>query len=87
MVRSEVAALRWLEAGALAIVIRMTEGWRHIQIDDHGTVVILRPVSEAAREWLEENVGEPGEGGVWRFELRMAQDILQAAARALLTMN
>lgn len=65
----------------------MTEGWRHIQIDDHGTVVILRPVSDTARDWLEENVGAPGEGGVWRCEPRMAQDILQAAARALLTLN
>ncbi len=45
MVRSEVAALRWLEAGASAIAIRMTEGWRHIRIDDHGTVTIPGPVS------------------------------------------
>ncbi|MFN3260141.1 MAG: hypothetical protein ACE37J_06240 [Pikeienuella sp.] len=45
MVRSEAFAPRWLEAGASAIVIRMTKGWRHIRIDDHGTVTIPGPVS------------------------------------------
>lgn len=63
----------------------MPEEWRHIAIDDHGTVVILRPISDAARDWLAEHVGEPGPGGVYTCEPRMAQDILRAAARELLS--
>jgi hypothetical protein len=63
----------------------MSEEWRHIEIHDHGTVVILRPISDAARDWLVEHVGEPGSGGVYTCEPRMARDILQAAAAELLS--
>jgi virulence-associated protein VagC len=30
----------------------MSEGWRHIEITDHGTIVVLRPISDEARDWL-----------------------------------
>lgn len=63
----------------------MSDGWQHIEINDHGTVVILRPISDAVRDWLEEHVGGPEPGGVYTCEPRMAQDILQAAARGLLS--
>lgn len=63
----------------------MSDGWRHIEINDHGTVVILRPISDAGRSWLEQHVGEPEPGGVYTCEPRMARDILQAAARDLLS--
>lgn len=65
----------------------MSEGWKHIEISNHGTVVVLRPISDAAREWLGENVGEPEPGGIYTCEPRMARDILQAAVRELLTWN
>lgn len=48
------------------------------------TVVVLRPISDAARGWFEENVGEPGPGAVYTCDPRMTQDILQAAARDVL---
>jgi hypothetical protein len=63
----------------------MSEGWQHIEITDHGTIVVLRPVSDAGRDWLAENVGAPEAGGIYTCEPRMAQDILQAAARDLLS--
>ena len=63
----------------------MSEGWQHIEVDDHGPIVILRPVSDEARTWLWENVGEPQPGGTYTCDPRMARDILQAAAHALLT--
>ena len=63
----------------------MSEGWRHIAIDDHGTIVVLRPVSDEGRAWLEAHVGEAEPGGIYTCEPRMAQDILQAAARDLLS--
>ncbi len=63
----------------------MTGGWKHIEINDHGTIVVLRPISDEGREWFAENVGEPEAGGIYTCEPRMAQDILQAAARDLLS--
>jgi hypothetical protein len=63
----------------------MSDEWRHIEINDQGTVVILRPISDAGRAWLEQHVGEPEPGGVYTCEPRMARDILQAAARDLLS--
>ena len=63
----------------------MSEGWQHVEINDHGTVVILRPISDAGREWFAAHVGEPEPGGVYTCEPRMARDILQAAARDLLS--
>ena len=63
----------------------MSEGWQHIEINDHGTIVVLRPISDEGRAWLEDNVGEPEPGGIYTCEPRMAQDILQAAARDLLS--
>lgn len=63
----------------------MSEGWRHIEIDDHGTIVMLRPISDEARRWFSEHVGEAEAGGIYSCEPRMAQDILQAAARGLLS--
>ena len=62
----------------------MTDGWQHIEIIDHGTVVCLRPFSDEALDWFAENVGEPGPGGIYNCEPRQAQDILRAAAQALL---
>ena len=58
--------------------------WQHIEINDHGTIVVLRPISDEGRQWFENNVAEPEPGGIYTREPRMAQDILKAAARDLL---
>ena len=44
-------------------------------------------ISDEGRQWFEDNVGEPEPGGIYTCEPRMAQDILQAAARDLLSMQ
>ena len=64
----------------------MTQGWQHIEIKDYGTIVVLRPISDEGRSWLEDNGGDPVPGGIYICEPRMAQDILQAAA-SVLAMN
>ena len=61
--------------------------WQHIEINNHGIIVVLRPISDEGRQWFEDNVGEPEPGGIYTCEPRMAQDILQAAARDLLSMQ
>ena len=48
----------------------MSEGWQHIEITDHGTIVVLRPFSDEARAWFEENFGDPEPGGVYRCASR-----------------
>ena len=63
----------------------MTEGWQHIEINNYGTIVVLRPISDEGRSWFADNVGDPEPGGIYTCEPRMAQDILQAAARDLLS--
>jgi len=63
----------------------MSEGWQHIEINDHGTIVVLRPISDEGRGWFEEHGGRAGAGRIYTCEPRMAQDILQAAARDLLS--
>ncbi|MFP5481491.1 MAG: hypothetical protein ACLGIE_17660 [Alphaproteobacteria bacterium] len=45
----------------------MSEGWQHIEINDHGTVVVLRPISDEGRAWFEDNVGEPEPGGIYHL--------------------
>lgn len=61
--------------------------WQHNEINNHGTIVVLRPISDERRQWFEDNVGETERGGIYTCEPRMAQDILQAAARDLLSMQ
>lgn len=63
----------------------MSAGWQHIEIIDHGTIVVLRPFSDEELAWFEANVGPPDRGGIYTCEPRQAQDILQAAARDLLS--
>jgi hypothetical protein len=49
------------------------------QIADHGTVISIRPLSEAARQWLDENVvAEPWQWiqGALCVEARFARDLL-----------
>ena len=54
-------------------------------IADHGSIVTIRPVSEHACEWLDDNVvAEPWQwfGGALCIEHRCAPDILAAIAHA-----
>ena len=47
-------------------------------IADHGSIITIRPVSEAARQWLDDNVAaEPWQwlGGALCVEPRCARDI------------
>jgi len=50
----------------------MSEGWRHIEIDDHGTIGALRPNSDEGRGRFEEHVAAPEPGGIYTCEPRMA---------------
>ncbi len=48
-------------------------------IADHGSVFLIRPVSEAARQWLDENaVAEPWQwlGGALAVDHRFARNII-----------
>lgn len=48
-------------------------------IADHGSLFLIRPVSKAARQWLDENVvAEPWQwlGGALAVDHRFARDIL-----------
>jgi hypothetical protein len=54
----------------------------HLEVQDHGTIVMLRPVSEAARAWFAENV--QGEGPDYLCDRREAEAIVWGAAAALL---
>ena len=51
----------------------MSDGWQHIEISDHGTIVVLRPISDEGRAWFEDNVGEAEPGGIYTCEPRMAR--------------
>ena len=60
---------------------------RLIENKNHRALLVLRPISDEGRQWFEDNVGDPEPGGIYTCEPRMAQDILQAAARDLLSMQ
>jgi hypothetical protein len=55
------------------------------QIADHGTVISIRPLNDAAREWLNENVvSEPWQWvqGALCVEARFARDLLKEIEEA-----
>jgi hypothetical protein len=54
-------------------------------IADHGSIITIAPVSEAARQWLDENVAsEPWQwlGGALSVEHRCASDLMDAIEAA-----
>lgn len=59
----------------------------HIEVNDAGSVVTLRPISEQARAWFADHVGDPAPGGVYHVEPRFVGPIIEGAARDLLTWN
>jgi len=49
------------------------------QIADHGTIILIRPLNEAARQWLDENVvAEPWQwlDGALCADHRLARDLV-----------
>jgi len=42
--------------------------WQHIEINDQGTIVVLRPISDEGRQSFEDNVGDPEPGGIGAME-------------------
>ena len=49
------------------------------QIADHGTIISIRPLNEAARQWLDQNVvAEPWQwvGDALCVEARFARDLI-----------
>jgi hypothetical protein len=50
-----------------------------VTIEDHGSVWLVRPESEAAREWLETHVDEEAQwfGGALAVEPRYVQAIVE----------
>ena len=54
-------------------------------IADHGSIVWIVPVTQAAHQWLDDNaVAEPWQwrGGALSIDHRVAQDLIQAIAAA-----
>lgn len=53
------------------------------QIADHGSIISIKPVSEAARTWIDENVvSEPWQwlGGALCVDIRGARDLIDEIA-------
>ena len=56
-----------------------TSDMSDFQIADHGTIISIRPLNEAARQWLDENVvSEPWQWvqGALCVETRFARDLV-----------
>ena len=62
----------------------------NFQIADHGTVISIRPLNDAARQWLDENVvSEPWQWvqGALCVEARFARDLIIEIEQAGLTVS
>lgn len=48
-----------------------------LYVEDHGSVILFRPVSRGAREWLDKNVSEDAQwfGGALAVEHRYAESL------------
>jgi len=60
------------------------------QIADHGTVISIRPLNEAARQWLDENVvSDPWQWveGALCVEARFARDLIIEIEQASFTVS
>ncbi|MFN6976554.1 MAG: hypothetical protein ACK4OP_00380 [Gemmobacter sp.] len=56
----------------------------HFEVANAGAFVVLRPISDAARDWCDANLPEPDQPGAWHVEARYLGPILEGAARDLL---
>jgi hypothetical protein len=60
------------------------------EVSDHGSIWTIRPISDAARDWIDENVGAEDwqwMGGALAIEPRYAGDILFAMQEEGFTSN
>jgi len=50
------------------------------EVTDHGTIVLIRPTTDDAKAWLDENVDPEAQwfGGALAAEPRYAEDIVEA---------
>ena len=56
-----------------------------VAIEDHGSVVMVRPTSDAAKEWVDENVQLESwqwHGGAFACDPRMVMDLVDGMADA-----
>lgn len=60
-----------------------------IEVNDHGSIFILNPVTPEAGAWFEENVAQDGQrwGGGYVVEPRYVDDILDGAEAEGLTIG
>jgi hypothetical protein len=58
-----------------------------IQVENHGTIFLFRPVSDQGREWLEENTDGQWFGPALAVEHRYAGDLAQGAIDSGLTVS
>jgi hypothetical protein len=69
-----------LGRGVEAFSLDGTSNMNDFQIADHGTVISIRPLNDAAGQWLDENVvSEPWQWvqGILCVEARFARDLLK----------
>lgn len=52
-----------------------------IRIENHGSIVLIRPVSDAGQEWLDNNIGDDAQmfGTAIAAEPRYVQAIIEGA--------
>ena len=71
--------------GRGVVALRLVENptMTDFQIADHGSIISIKPVSEAARTWVDENVvSEPWQwlGGALCVDTRCARDLINELA-------
>lgn len=55
-----------------------------VQIENHGSVVLVRPLTAAAHEWIEDNIAEPlWYAGAVACEPRFVDGLAEAMAEEL----
>ena len=55
----------------------------HFSIEEHGTIVLVRPLTEAALEWLNEHTDGTWFGGALVVEPRYVEDLIVGAMEDL----
>ena len=48
-----------------------------VRVEDHGTILLFRPLSDAARSWLEERTNASWFGGALACERRFAASLAE----------
>jgi hypothetical protein len=50
-----------------------------VEVENHGTIFLVRPLTETARDWLDENVSDDAQyfGGALVVEHRYIEDLVE----------